>query len=112
MLREGVYSKSALARMKRKPMEGRYFITDEEGNMLNQGLKTQSSVRAYFYDASRDTGYLGGKMPKVVNVHDGKLGGKVISQYFWKGKGGIDIDNPTAGSYSEIDPQYVKYKLK
>jgi hypothetical protein len=110
MLREGVWSSSALARMRRKPMDSRYFITDEEGNVLDQGLKTKASVRAYFYDGAKMGGYLGGKIPKVVNVHDNKLDGKVIDQYFWKGKGGIDIDNPTAGSYSEIDPQYVKYK--
>ena len=96
--------------MRRKPMDSRYFVTDEEGNVLNQGLKTKASIRAYFYDGAKMGGYLGGKIPKVVNVHDNRLDGKVISQYFWKGKGGIDIDNPTAGSYSEIDPQYVKYK--
>ena len=110
LLREGVWSSSALARMRRKPMDSRYFITDEEGNVLNQGLKTKASIRAYFYDGAKMGGYLGGKIPKVVNVHDNKLDGKVTDQYFWKGKGGIDIDNPTAGSYSEIDPQYVKYK--
>ena len=110
ILSEGVWSSSALRRMRATPMEGRYFITDEEGNMLEKGLKTSASVRAYFYNASRDSGYLAGRMPKVVNVHDNKLDGKVIDQYFWKGKGSIDIDNPTADSYGEIDPQYVKYK--
>ena len=110
LLREGVWSSSALARMRRKPMDSRYFVTDEEGNVLADWLKTKASVRAYFYRGAKDGGYLGGRIPKVVNVHDNKLDGKVIDQYFWKGKGGIDIDNPTAGSYSEIDPQYVKYQ--
>jgi len=106
---EGVWSKSALAAFRRKPMPGRYFISDETGAILIRGLKTQASVRAYFHDRARDNGYLGGKTPKVVNIHDGKKNNEVVSQYYWKGRGGIDIDNPTAGSYDKIDPKLVKY---
>jgi hypothetical protein len=103
------WSKSALAAFRRKPMPGRYFISDETGAILIKGLKTQASVRAYFHQRARDNGYLGGKIPKVVNVHDGKKNNEVVSQYYWKGRGGIDIDNPTAGSYSKIDAKLVKY---
>ena len=39
-LDEGVWSKSALDKFNRKPMPGRYFISDEKGNILEKGLKT------------------------------------------------------------------------
>lgn len=110
ILNEGVWSKSALARMRATPMEGRYFITDEEGNMLEKGLKTDASVRAYFTNGAKMGGYLEGKIPKVVNVHDNKKGGKVVNQYFWGGKKGIIIDKFPSGQYGVIDPQYVKYQ--
>ena len=60
-------------------------------------------------------GYLGGQKPTVVNIHDGKKNNEVVEQYYWRDKYGkgnysIDIDNPTAGSYSKIDPNFVNYK--
>lgn len=96
--------------MRATPMGGRYFITDEEGNMLEKGLKTDASVRAYFTNGAKMGGYLEGKIPKVVNVHDNKKGGEVVNQYFWGGKKGIVIDKFPSGQYGVIDPQYVKYK--
>ena len=110
ILNEGVWSKSALAKMRATPMEGRYFITDEEGNILEKGLKTDASVRAFFTDGAKMGGYLGGKIPQIVNVHDNKKGGDVVNQYFWGGKKGIIIDKFPSGQYGVIDPQYVKYQ--
>jgi len=101
ILNEGVWSSSALRRMRATPMEGRYFITDEEGNILEKGLKTAASVRAYFVDSARAGGYLGGKIPKIVNIHDNKKDGEIINRYFWKGKSGIDIQN-TPSSIDEV----------
>ena len=114
---EGVWSKSALAAMHRKPMPGRYFISDENGNVVERGLKTRRSWSAYLHNM----GKMGGSLsyyhgtPKVVNIHDGKKDNEVVDQYYWidkygNGRYSIDIDNPTAGSHSKIDPKLINYK--
>ena len=109
------WSKSALAAFSRKPMPGRYFITDENGNVLEKGLKTHRSWVTYLQRHGKGSyGTLGGKKPKVVNIHDGKKVNQVVDQYYWvdkygKGNYSIDIDNPTAGSHKKIDPKLVNY---
>ena len=75
-LKEGVWSKSALAAFHRKPMPGRYFITDENGNVLGRGLKTTSSVSSWFHNFRNDYSKV-----KVVNVHDQKKVSEVVYQY-------------------------------
>ena len=115
-LDEGVWSKSALDKFNRKPMPGRYFISDEKGNILEKGLKTRRSWVTYLHRFGKASyGYLGGQKPKVVNIHDGKKNNEVVDQYYWRDKYGkgnysIDIDDPTAGSFSKIDPKLVNYK--
>ena len=107
-LKEGVWSKSALAAMRRKPMPGRYFITDENGNVLERGLKTTSSVRSWFHNFRNDYSKV-----KVVNVHDQKKGSEVVQQYYWNYKPdrkGIYIEEPPSGKYGVIAQKYVKYK--
>ena len=109
------WSQSALAAFRRKPMPGRYFISDENGNILEKGLKTSRSWVTYLQRHGKGSyGNLGGKKPKVVNIHDGKKGNQVVDQYYWvdkygKGNYSIDIDNPTAGSHKKIDPKLVNY---
>ena len=113
---EGVWSKSALDKFNRKPMPGRYFISDENGNILEKGLKTRRSWVTYLHRFGKASyGYLGGQKPKVVNIHDGKKNNEVVDQYYWvekygKGNYSIDIDNPTAGKHGTIDPKLVNYK--
>ena len=115
-LEEAGWSKSALDKFNRKPMPGRYFISDENGNVLEKGLKTSRSWVTYLHRHGKGSyGYLGGQKPKVVNIHDGKKNNEVVDQYYWvdkfgKGNYSIDIDNPTAGSFSKIDPKLVNYK--
>ena len=107
-LKEGVWSKSALAAMRRKPMPGRYFITDENGNVLERGLKTTSSVRSWFHNFRNDYSKV-----KVVNVHDQKKDSEVVQQYYWNYKPdrkGIYIEEPPSGKYGVIAQKYVKYK--
>lgn len=110
------WSKSALAAFHRKPMPGRYFITNEDGKILEKGLKTSRSWVTYLQRMGKIGGGLGAHgVPKVVNIHDGKKDNQVVDQYFWvdkygKGRYSIDIDNPTAGSHSKIDPKYVNYE--
>jgi len=107
-LKEGVWSKSALAAMRRKPMPGRYFITDENGNVLERGLKTTSSVRSWFHNFRNDYSKV-----KVVNVHDQKKDGEVVNQYYWNykpGRKGIYIEEPPSGKNGVIAQKYVKYK--
>jgi hypothetical protein len=107
-LKEGVWSKSALAAMRRKPMPGRYFITDENGNVLERGLKTTSSVRSWFHNFRNDYSKV-----KVVNVHDQKKDNEVVNQYYWNykpGRKGIYIEEPPSGKNGVIAQKYVKYK--
>ena len=107
-LKEGVWSKSALAAMRRKPMPGRYFITDENGNVLERGLKTTSSVRSWFHNFRNDYSKV-----KVVNVHDQKKDSEVVQQYYWNYKPdrkGIYIEEPPSGKNGVIAQKYVKYK--
>jgi len=110
------WSKSALAAFNRKPMPGRYFISDENGNILEKGLKTSRSWVTYLQRFGKASyGYLGGQKPTVVNIHDGKKNNEVVDQYYWRDKSGkgnysIDIDDPTLGSFDKIDPKYVNYK--
>ena len=113
---EAGWSKSALDKFNRKPMPGRYFISDENGNVLEKGLKTSRSWVTYLHRHGKGSyGYLGGKKPKVVKIHDGKKNNEVVEQYYWvdkygKGNYSIDIDNPTAGKHGSIDPKLVNYK--
>lgn len=113
---EGMWSKSALAAMHRKPMPGRYFISDENGNVLEKGLKTRRSWVTFLHRMGSGGGSLSYHgIPKVVNIHDGKKNNEVVDQYYWrdkygKGRYSIDIDDPTAGSHSKIDPKLVNYK--
>ena len=115
-LEEAGWSKSALDKFNRKPMPGRYFISDENGNILEKGLKTNRSWVTYLHRHGKGSyGYLGGQKPKVVNIHDGKKNNEVVEQYYWvdkygKGNYSIDIDNPTAGKHNTIDPKLVNYK--
>jgi len=107
-LKEGVWSKSALAAMRRKPMPGRYFITDENGNVLERGLKTTASVRSWFHNFRNDYSKV-----KVVNVHDQKKDSEVVNQYYWNykpGRKGIYIEEPPSGKNGVIAQKYVKYK--
>lgn len=110
------WSQSALATFRRKPMPGRYFISDENGNILEKGLKTNRSWVSYLDDSGKVGGSLSHHgIPKVVNIHDGKKNNEVVHQYYWADKGGngrysIDIDNPTAGSHGKINPKFVNYK--
>ena len=110
------WSKSALAAFRRKPMPGRYFITNEDGKILEKGLKTSRSWVTYLQRMGKIGGSLGAHgVPKVVNIHDGKKDNQVVDQYYWRDKSGkgrysIDIDNPTAGSHSKIDPKLVNYE--
>ena len=113
---EGMWSKSALAAMHRKPMPGRYFISDENGNVVEKGLKTRRSWVTFLHRMGKIGGSLSYHgIPKVVNIHDGKKNNEVVDQYYWrdkygKGRYSIDIDDPTAGSHSKIDPKLVNYK--
>ena len=115
-LKEGMWSKSALAAFHRKPMPGRYFISDENGNVVEKGLKTRRSWVAFLHNMGKMGGSLSYHgIPKVVNIHDGKKDNEVVDQYYWrdkygKGRYSIDIDEPTAGSHSKIDPKLVNYK--
>lgn len=115
-LDEGVWSASALRKMNAKPMPGRYFISDENGNILEKGLKTSRSWVTYLQRHGKGSyGYLGGQKPAVVNIHDGKNNNEVVEQYYWvdkygKGNFSIDIDNPTAGQHGKIDHELVNYK--
>ena len=115
-LDEGVWSASALRRMNAKPMPGRYFISDENGNILERGLKTSRSWVTYLQRHGKGSyGYLNGQKPTVVNIHDGKKNNEVVEQYYWvdkygKGNFSIDIDNPTAGQHGKIDHELVNYK--
>jgi hypothetical protein len=90
-LNEGMWSKSELAAMYRVPMNARYFLTDEDGNVLERDLKTMSSVASTLRNALKfgkvDKQYFQsqpyGKVPEFVNVHDMKNDNKVVEQYSW-----------------------------
>lgn len=103
-VKEGVWSKSALASMNRKSMDYRYFLTNENGDIIQDNLKTMSSVKKAL-DTSRrwDGTFPGYGVPKIINVHDLKKGGEVIEQWDWDGKWG------SPRSTSDIDSQYIKY---
>ena len=103
-LNEGVWSKSALANMNRKSRDYRYFLTNENGDVIQDNLKTMSSVKKTL-DMSRrwDGTFPGYGVPNIINVHDLQKDGKVVEQWNWGGKYG----SPRLPN--DIDPQYIKY---
>jgi uncharacterized protein YbaA (DUF1428 family) len=103
----GMWSKSALAAMYRVPMNARYFLTDEDGNVLERDLKTMNSVASTLRNALKfgkvDKQYFQsqpyGKVPEFVNVHDMKNDSKVVEQYSWDPE-----RKQTSLAYRRIDP--------
>lgn len=86
-------------------------MTDENGKILKKGLKTMASVNSVVGDRY----YWDGFKHKVLNIHDIKLGGKVVEQHFWlqAGNGMVarrDYGTPTVpnGQFGDVNPKYVK----
>jgi len=118
------WSKSALAAMSRVPRNARFFLADEDGNVLERNLKTMSSVLAALNLAAKEarSGFVNqafsdqvyGKIPEVVNVHDMKKDNKVVEQYFWdperKQHDGRFGTNPTINTSKTSDEFFLKGK--
>ena len=102
-LGEGVWSKSAITNMNRKSMAAKYFLSDENGNILPSPyrLKTMSSVHKTFKISKTWGGFDGVMHPKIVNVHDLKNDGKVVDQYNWTKQGAF---------LKDIESKYINYK--
>ena len=102
-LGEGVWSKSAITNMNRKSMAAKYFLSDENGNILPSPyrLKTISSVHKTFKISKTWGGFDGVMHPKIVNVHDLKNDGKVVDQYNWTKQGAF---------LKDIESKYINYK--
>ena len=102
-LEEGVYSQSALNNMHRKSRSEKYFLTDENGDILTSPytLKTPASVQNTFKMAREWGHFMNRKVPKFINVHDLKKDGKVVDQFEWTDRGIFR---------TSIDSKYIKYK--
>jgi hypothetical protein len=102
-LGEGVWSKSALTKMNSKSMDAKYFLSDENGNILPSPyrLKTMASIHKTFKISKTWGGFEGVMNPKIVNVHDLKKDGKVVDQYNWTKQGAF---------LKDIESKYINYK--
>lgn len=120
LLREGATSKwnDTLYKQHRALKAApRYFITDETGKIILHDLLNQRSIKSELDYAGRvNFGYFSAvnHIPKIINVHDLKLNGKVVEQDFWvkddNGKysrSSFNPDNPS--DYIEnVNSKYVK----
>ena len=96
----------------------RYFLTDEKGKIILYDLLNLRSIETELDYAGRiNFGYFSGRyngIPKIINVHDLKLNGKVVDQHFWvkddKDKYSRSTFNPDKPNdyIRDVNPKYVK----